>query len=711
MGDVRDMRDVLLRAAGVRNDLEELLSGRAADPSLYRDLHACLTAGVELGGRDVEAIEQYLQLDCQALRDCGLPVTVRELLGAAGLQQRKLTEFRQLGKQQRELADKFNAIPEYDYLKMKSDFEDLCAKRITNLIDDRVVRFVEERKNDARLLKDIIRSKSRFPVDKFDALRDAFPVMIAGLRDYANYIPLEKGLFDLVIIDEASQVSIAQALPAILRSRKIVLMGDRKQFGNVKAHTASRALNNAYFQEVREAFAQLESQLDTGLQTRLKNLDVTRSVMDFGEMTSNFTIMLRKHFRGYPEIISFSSKNFYGNALQVLKLRGKPIEDVLEFVISDQPDRNEELRNASKWEADVIIERLEHLLELDDPPSVAVITPFREQQRFVNERVMNHERAIQFRKKLRVAVFTADTCQGEERDVIFYSFVANREHDRLNYVFPTNIEGMTDDEIDGALKFQRLNVAFSRGREKLVFLCSKPIEEFRGATRQVLQHYRHVLDTATSVAAAGQAEAESPIEATLLQWLSSTSFAAKHRENLQIIPQFPVGEYLRSIDPAYLHPDYKVDFLLRLKSGDGVQQVILEYDCFEHHFRKTGHVDGAHWQHYLLDSDVEREAVLEGYGYKMVRVNRFNIGEDPVASLDRRLDEAFGVLDAAANENEVLFGIKERTETHRRGLEEGTHKTCSRCGEIKPINQFRDASLKSGIGRICNPCKGRSRRA
>ena len=52
----------------------------------------------------------------------------------------------------------------------------------------------------------------------FENLKEHFPVFLAGIRDYAEYIPLEPEIFDLVIIDEASQVSIAQAFPALLES-------------------------------------------------------------------------------------------------------------------------------------------------------------------------------------------------------------------------------------------------------------------------------------------------------------------------------------------------------------------------------------------------------------------------------------------------------------------------------------------------------------
>ena len=66
-----------------------------------------------------------------------------------------------------------------------------------------------------------------------------------SIRDYAEFIPLEHGLFDLVIIDEASQVSIAQALPAIVRAKKVLVLGDRSQFGNVKTSNASKEVNKS----------------------------------------------------------------------------------------------------------------------------------------------------------------------------------------------------------------------------------------------------------------------------------------------------------------------------------------------------------------------------------------------------------------------------------------------------------------------------------
>jgi hypothetical protein len=116
----------------------------------------------------------------------------------------------------RRMKERFSELPEFDYIGEKSRLESLHTQRLAHMIDERVVDFANEHKNLARSLRDIIRKRQRFPREAFEHLKKAFPCMIAGIRDYAEYVPLEQGLFDLVIIDEASQVSIAQAFPAFV---------------------------------------------------------------------------------------------------------------------------------------------------------------------------------------------------------------------------------------------------------------------------------------------------------------------------------------------------------------------------------------------------------------------------------------------------------------------------------------------------------------
>jgi hypothetical protein len=146
----------------------------------------------------------------------------------------------------RRMKERFSELSEFDYIGEKSRLESLHTQRLAHMIDERVVDFANEHKNLARSLRDIIRKRQRFPREAFEHLKKAFPCMIAGIRDYAEYVPLEQGLFDLVIIDEASQVSIAQAFPAFVRAKQLVVLGDRRQFSNVKTTNASREINAKY---------------------------------------------------------------------------------------------------------------------------------------------------------------------------------------------------------------------------------------------------------------------------------------------------------------------------------------------------------------------------------------------------------------------------------------------------------------------------------
>ena len=91
------------------------------------------------------------------------------------------------------------------------------------------------------------------------------------------------------------------------------------------------------------------------------------------------------------------------------------------------PDRFETTRNVNVVEADYIFSRLEEMLEESEPHTAAIITPFREQQQFLQRRLSDHKSREDFLKKLDLAIFTFDTCQGEERETIFYSMVGTEQ--------------------------------------------------------------------------------------------------------------------------------------------------------------------------------------------------------------------------------------------------------------------------------------------
>ena len=601
----------------------------------------------------------------------------------------------------REKIQKNLKFPTYNYLGKKSEIENYNALELASEIDSRVIEFADNNKNDAKTLAAIISQKKRFPRDKFDLLKTAFPCMICSLRDYAEYIPLERELFDIIIIDEASQVSIAQAFPAIIRAKKMIVLGDRKQFGNVKTSNASKEMNNAYFNKVKEALKLEKGEISSDLEIRADKLNIGNSILEFMESLSNFEIGLKKHFRGYPEMISFSSQFFYGNSLQPMKIRGKPIQDVLEFVELEHDGKLDLHKNTNEQEIEEILNRVLNQLDNSDLRSVAVITPFTEQQTLISKIFSDHDRYQEILEKLHFRSFTFDSCQGEERDIIYYSFVATPEKDRLSFVLPISMNKQDEEELDRNKKLQRMNVAFSRGKEKLVFVHSKPISDFY-AGKEALNHYKSVLARAQEPPKSDSVDPNSEAEKRVLEWLQQTPVYSKHQPEIQT--QFEIGKYLSSLDQNYSHPMYRVDFLLRFNIDGKQRDIIVEYDGFEFHFSKTSEIDAGNWRHYLSENDVEREHILESYGYKTIRLNKFNIGKDPVYVIDELIEEVLEFYEDAGDA--LIKKVLEDTEQAYQGLQDGSFKVCKKCNQNKPKSEFENPDTMSGYGRFCLDCNG-----
>ena len=65
---------------------------------------------------------------------------------------------------------------------------------------------------------------------------------------------------------------------------------------------------------------------------------------------------------------------------------------------------------------------------------------FRQQQIALQKLFSGNARGAEFESKLRLKVMTFDSCQGEERGIIFYGLVASQHSDRLSWIFPVSLE-------------------------------------------------------------------------------------------------------------------------------------------------------------------------------------------------------------------------------------------------------------------------------
>jgi hypothetical protein len=653
---------------------------------------------VAANGQPTLALAQEAKIVSAAM--AVVPGALESLLGAAGatwvIAARYLREWT-------EVRNTFSKAPEFDYVGSKTKLERLNTSLMNAHVDGRLVRFMENHRADAKTLSQLIAQRQKFPEHKFDAVRSSFPIIIASIREFGEYMPLVPELFDVVVIDEASQVSVAQALPALLRAKKVVVLGDSKQFSNVKSTNASIAINDKYRANLVQFFERNVSQDAEALQ-RLSMFDVKRSVLEFCGMAASYSIMLRKHFRSYPELISYSSNTFYNHQLQAIKVRGVPLDDVVRFELVD-PVGHQVSRTTNTAEAEFIEGKLLELLEEENPPTVGVITPFREQHTLLTKRLLGHARAEEFESRLRLKVMTFDTCQGEERQIIFYSLVATPGMDALNYIFPVSLSD-AEESVEEKLKVQRLNVGFSRAQEMIWIVHSMQLEQFRGAIAGALNHYAGVLRQKHGHTA--QVDPSSPMESRVLGWLHATSFVQEAADDVEILPQFPIGEYLKQLDPTYQHPSWRVDFLLTYRAGGAPIYIVVEYDGFEFHFKDMAKVHVGNHERYLRPEDVERQLTLESYGYRFLRINRFNLGKDPVQTLDQRLRR---LVEMAGGE--ITARIVDRVREQAEGMTSKEMRQCRTCSEIKPLEGFFDSALKNGAGGYgfkCVQCKASRQR-
>ncbi len=102
-------------------------------------------------------------------------------------------------------------------------------------------------------------------------------------------------------------------------------------------------------------------------------------------------------------------------------------------------------------------------------------------------------------------------------------------------------------------------------------------------------------------------------------------------------------------------------------------QLVLEYDGFEYHFAKgipSATINSATWQCYLTEDDLEREKVLESFGYPMIRLNRLTSGRS--GRHDSMLPERLGSM---LNGNEPRWQGRDRHSEYGCAIRSGDSRT------------------------------------
>lgn len=291
--------------------------------------------------------------------------------------------------------------------------------------------------------------------EDFKPILEAFPCWCVTTFAISGSLPLKPGLFDVAIIDEASQCDIASCFPILFRAKKAVIVGDDKQLPHL-----------SFLEKAKEQ--SFLSQYGIPEKYQLMWRFRTNSMFDLADYYSMNSVMLDEHFRSLPPIIEFSNREFYGGRMRVMK---KDVGDDLVLETVHVPEGKVDFdatRNLPEIEAlvkrlyDIIVE--DERKNPDNPVSIGIISPFRAQveQLKVSVAKVLSDHMI---KKHQIEIGTAHTFQGDERDIILMSWAF------ANNSFPQSLTFLQKPNL--------FNVAISRARYKVINFVSKNPKELQ----------------------------------------------------------------------------------------------------------------------------------------------------------------------------------------------------------------------------------------
>jgi very-short-patch-repair endonuclease len=269
------------------------------------------------------------------------------------------------------------------------------------------------------------------------------PAWIMPLHKLWETVEPTPGIFDTVIVDEASQAGI-DALVLLLLAKRIIVVGDDKQnspeaVGILEDDIARLARDHLGDFRFRDEFRP-----DT-------------SLYDHAERAFGNAISLREHFRCVPEIIRFSNDLCYSDA-PLIPLRQPPpnrLPPLKATFVKTGHCEGEGQRIINRAEAEAIVTAIQECLgnEAYGGKTIGVIVLQGRTQAELIERKLAEvlEPKVREERKLRCGV--PATFQGDQRDVVFLSLVIAPNHP---------FRALTELEAQ-----RRFNVAMSRARDQV----------------------------------------------------------------------------------------------------------------------------------------------------------------------------------------------------------------------------------------------------
>jgi very-short-patch-repair endonuclease len=403
------------------------------------------------------------------------------------------------------------------------------------------------------------------------AIQALKPCWMMSPMSVAQYLEPGKVRFDLVIMDEASQIRREEALGAMARGGRAVIVGDQMQLPPTP-----------FFRKLSEGEVEDDDEFEETKQD---------SVLEAAAGRFYPCRRLKWHYRSeHGSLIAFSNHEFYYDQLTVFP---SPYYDHPEYGVSLAQTGGIYDSGLNEIEGNAVVAAAVEFMKNCPNQSLGIVAVNAKQAEFIREQLDRasacDENAAAYVQKWdrtleSVFVKNLENVQGDERDVIFISTVYGRNREgKFNQRFGP---------INGIYGHRRLNVLFTRAKKKVTVFTSMVPEEIEEEGKQwgvkVLKGYLQYARDGFVAIPAPQGECESEFERWVLQVLQTHGY--------QGVPQVGVCGY--RIDIAVRHPANPSAYLCG-----------VECDGATYHSARS-----------VRERDRLRQEILEKYGWKLYRI-------------------------------------------------------------------------------------------
>ena len=337
--------------------------------------------------------------------------------------------------------------------------------------------------------------QEQFDKMDFNVALHALPAWIVNSSEVHKSLPLKKGLFDVVIIDEATQCDIASSLPLLQRAKKAIIVGDPKQLRHISFLSKKQ---QEQFSKKHNITSISKNKIDY---RKSSLLDLVSSSIP----SQDQVCFLNEHYRSMPDIIDFSNQHFYSNKLSVMTATPITLEEKNVFLHQTNGNRNTKGHNEK--EAIAIIEKIKSIVEKEVDltkrlcQTIGILSPFRSQVTYLKSQI---RKAIDTKAITRhqILIGTPHQFQGEERDVMMLSFAVDYNSHPSTFLY-LNKPDVFNVSITRARSVQHIFTSVSIDQLKHDYLFTKYLHHISASlvARKGLSTYQEIDDFMEEVVA------------------------------------------------------------------------------------------------------------------------------------------------------------------------------------------------------------------